>query len=206
MTNTSREGDTRPEDLRLENDYLEIEVPGTGTLDVDAGHDPGGVVLGIQSVDTAGLQPGHADIVLRTPQIRRLRDYLSAVLEHDAQVDRERGVLQLVTSSARYERDIPEWFPWGREATKRAIESLIAQGKIERAKIGESTEVIRLAEKASPTEQPEDERDEASKIERIYESLPGGGRQAYRGLSLLLDVNRRYPHEQHGDERREEAP
>jgi hypothetical protein len=58
--------------------------------------------------------------------------------------DTEQAVLSLIGYHPRYEEDVFGWFPDSREAVAAAIESLIAQGRVERAKIGESSPIIRL--------------------------------------------------------------
>lgn len=58
--------------------------------------------------------------------------------------DLESLVLDLARWSPRYEEDVFGWFPDSREAVAAAIESLIAQGRIERANVGESSPIVRL--------------------------------------------------------------
>lgn len=72
--------------------------------------------------------------------------------------DTEQAVLDIITYHPRYEEAVFEWwFPDSREKVAAAIESLIAQGRIERAKIGESSPIIRLVSRRERQERREAE-------------------------------------------------
>lgn len=69
---------------------LEIDLPDNGSLVIDAGHDPGFVVLDATThVDLEEAEPGNGMISLHTAEMVKIRDYLDAVIAFDVQSARD---------------------------------------------------------------------------------------------------------------------
>jgi hypothetical protein len=68
---------------------LEIDSPENGRLVIDAGHDVGYVVLGVDTyVDLEEAEPGEGMISLHTADMVELRDYLTALIRRDGELAR----------------------------------------------------------------------------------------------------------------------